>query len=354
MKRDSYFVVGVMSGTSLDGVDLCYVRLDFDSVWNFEILKAETIGYDSGWVDTLKKAIHLPEESLAELDETYTSFLGQLIKIFIKSNDISLIDAVCSHGHTVKHQPENNLTVQIGNLPRLATLIEQTVVCDFRVQDVMFGGEGAPLVPIGDKFLFHDYDFCLNLGGFANVSFDYENERIAYDICPVNIVLNHYINSLGFSYDNNGDLAATGALNTTLFETLNNLDFYSKPHPKSLGLEWVELYVFPLIDALDLEVKDVLRTFVEHAAIQIGNEINKLQKGTVLITGGGVFNSFLMERIRHYSSQEIIIPNADIIDNKEALIFGFLGVLKLRNEVNCLSSVTGARIDHSSGNVYKP
>lgn len=351
---NSYYVIGVMSGTSLDGVDLCYVRFDYSSHWSFEILKTETIPYDDVWVEQLKKAIHLPEELLSVLNEDYTSYLGQLIMAFVKTNAITRIDAVCSHGHTVSHQPENKLTVQIGNLPQLASMIEQTVVCDFRVQDVMFGGQGAPLVPIGDKFLFHDYDFCLNLGGFANASFEFEEQRIAYDICPVNIVLNHYISSLGFSYDNNGELAASGKLDETLFKTLNDLEFYKKSHPKSLGLEWVELHVFPLIDAFNLKIKDVLCTFVEHAAFQIGLEINKLQKGNVLITGGGVFNSFLMERIIHYSKREIIIPSAEIIDNKEALIFGFLGVLKLRDEVNCLSSVTGARVDHSSGNVFHP
>jgi len=354
MKIDSYYVIGVMSGTSLDGVDLCYVRLDLSSQWSFEILKTETINYDDVWVDRLKKSIHLPADLLSVLDEKYTSYLGQLIKTFIKTNNITGIDAVCSHGHTVNHQPENKLTVQIGNLPQLASIINQTVVCDFRVQDVMFGGQGAPLVPIGDKFLFHDYDFCLNLGGFANASFESKDQRIAYDICPVNIVLNHYVSTLGYSYDNNGEIAASGKLNKTLFTNLNELEFYKKVHPKSLGLEWVELNVFPVINALNLEVKDVLHTFVEHAATQIGVEINKLQKGSVLITGGGVFNTFLMDRIIKYSRLEIIIPTPEIIDNKEALIFGFLGVLKLRNEVNCLSSVTGAHIDHSSGNVYHP
>ncbi len=354
MKMNSYNVIGVMSGTSLDGVDLCYVRFSFDTHWSFEILKAETINYDDGWVERLKEGIHLSKASIDVLDEDYTNYLGRLINNFIHENDILEVDAVCSHGHTVFHQPENKLTVQIGNMAELATIIDQTLVCDFRVQDVMLDGQGAPLVPIGDKFLFHDYSFCLNLGGFANASYEQDSKRIAYDICPVNIVLNHYVNILGFNYDNNGEVAASGTINNHLFESLNDLEFYKKSHPKSLGLEWVELNVFPMIDVLNLQVKDVLRTVVEHAAFQIGVEINKLQKGNVFITGGGVFNSFLMGRISYYSKREIVIPSSEIIDYKEALIFGFLGILKLRDEVNCLSSVTGANMDHSSGNIFYP
>jgi anhydro-N-acetylmuramic acid kinase len=277
--------------------------------------------------------------------------LSEVIKTFIEKNQLKNIDAVCSHGHTILHQPENKLTLQIGNLVALAQLINQNVVCDFRVQDVLLGGQGAPLVPIGDQLLFSDYTYCVNLGGFSNISTALNNERVAYDICPVNIVLNHYIQKTGVSYDDKGILASSGEVNQLLLEKLNDLKFYKESAPKSLGLEWVKSMIFPLIDACQLSVKDVLRTFVEHIAIQIGSVLTK-NKSTVLVTGGGVYNLFLMERIREYSNAEIIISSPELIEYKEALIFGFLGVLKLRNEINVLASVTGAEKNHSSGEIF--
>jgi anhydro-N-acetylmuramic acid kinase len=246
------------------------------------------------------------------------------------------------------------MTYQIGNMPHLAVLLGQTVVCDFRVQDVALGGQGAPLVPIGDKLLFSDYDFCLNLGGFANISTDNDTDRIAYDVCPVNIVLNRYVEQLGLNYDDEGKIASTGTINEELLEKLNDLEFYKANYPKSLGLEWVDKNIFPLIDAFQLEIQDVLKTFVEHIAVQLASEINKKSHASVLVTGGGVYNTYLMNRLEAYSKNEIMIPSKAIIEFKEALIFGFLGVLKLRNEVNCLKSVTGASQNHCSGKIYLP
>ena len=236
----------------------------------------------------------------------------------------------------------------------MAKILNEKVVCDFRVQDVILGGQGAPLVPVGDELLFSEYDFCLNLGGFANISMDLNNERIAYDICPVNIVLNYYVNSVGLEYDDKGQLASTGKLNTSLLNQLNSLEFYKETYPKSLGLEWVNQNVSPLINSFNLDIKDILKTVIEHIGIQISSEINKKNKSSVLITGGGVYNDYLVNRIKHYSQGRIVIPSKSIIEFKEALIFAFLGVLKLRNEVNCLQSVTGASKNHSSGKIYLP
>jgi anhydro-N-acetylmuramic acid kinase len=244
------------------------------------------------------------------------------------------------------------LTYQIGNKPLLATLTNNTVVCDFRFQDVELGGQGAPLVPIGDELLFTDYDFCLNFGGFANISTNNDGKRIAYDICPVNIVLNHFVKSLGLAFDDKGQIASTGTVNDSLLSKLNGLDFYKKPYPKSLGLEWVNQHVFQLIDSYHIKTKDILRTFTEHIAIQISKEINKKSKTSVYITGGGVYNQFLINRITSLTKNKMVIPTTEIIEFKEALIFGFLGVLRLRNEVNSLRSVTGAIKDHSSGNIF--
>lgn len=354
MKKDIYRVLGVMSGTSLDGIDLCYVEFKMNKVWSFEILSSKTVNYNSYWRSTLAQAIHLDRKAVDSLNIEYTDYLGNVIADFIASERIVDIDAVCSHGHTIFHEPDKGITVQIGNLNKLASIVNTKVVCDFRVQDVQLGGQGAPLVPIGDKLLFHEYDFCVNLGGFANVSYNSNGQRIAYDICPVNIVLNHYVGFHGKAYDKDGAIAKKGEINPTLLKKLNDLQFYELKPPKSLGLEWVKTTIFPIIDSYNLEVQDILRTFVEHCAIQISNEINKGKLTTALFTGGGVFNSFLMDCISGYSNIKTVVPPKEIVEYKEALIFGFLGVLKLNNEVNCLSSVTGAKRDHSSGNIFLP
>lgn len=351
MKKQEYFVIGVMSGTSLDGIDLAYVHLKKDKKWSYEIICAETVSYDAVWEEKLRKGVDYSEMQLDDLNKSYTKLLAKVINGFVEKYQLRNIDAVCSHGHTILHQPENKLTLQVGNLKELSQLINQNVVCDFRVQDVQLGGQGAPLVPIGDEMLFSDYTYCVNLGGFSNISTEFNNERIAYDICPVNIVLNHYVQELGFSYDNKGAIAASGTVNEILLKKLNKLSFYDKTFPKSLGLEWVKIKILPLIDSFKLSVKDVLRTFIEHVAIQIGEEL-KQGNGLVLITGGGVYNSFLIKRIRAHSLVKINIPTADLIEYKEALIFGFLGVLKLRDEDNVLASVTGAIKNHSSGIIF--
>ena len=225
-------------------------------------------------------------------------------------------------------------------------------MCDFRVQDVQLGGQGAPLVPIGDRLLFSEFDYCLNLGGFSNISFEQDGQRIAFDISPVNTVLNFYANQLGLEFDDRGKIAQSGNLNLTLFEALNGLDFYKKPFPKSLGFEYVKEVVLPLIESYSIPKEDKMYTFVEHVALQIANAL-PMKKGTLLITGGGAYNDFLIERIQFYLPDIVIkIPDSKLLEYKEALIFGLLGVLKLRGEINVLSSVTGAKSDHSSGVIY--
>ncbi|HKK11936.1 MAG TPA: anhydro-N-acetylmuramic acid kinase, partial [Flavobacteriaceae bacterium] len=228
------------------------------------------------------------------------------------------------------------------------------VVCDFRVQDVELGGQGAPLVPIGDKLLFSNYDFCINLGGFANLSTDRDGERIAYDICPVNIVLNHYVRLMGGDFDDKGKIAKSGAIDKQLLDELNVLEFYDQSYPKSLGLEWVNEAIFPIIDRFNLKTEDILKTFTEHIAVQISKEINVDGKTPVLITGGGAYNDYLVSRIQSKTKNTIAIPSKVIVEFKEALIFGLLGILRIRGEVNCLASVTGAKYDHSSGEIFQP
>ncbi len=346
----TYYAIGLMSGTSLDGVDLVYVKFEVTNTYSYKILFAETIPYSSKWKQKLKDAFHFDAESLNRLSIEYANLLSELIIGFIDKNNIDDIDFIASHGHTIHHQPEKGYTLQIGDGKTIYKQTKIKTICDFRTQDVQLGGQGAPLVPVGDAFLFHQYDYCLNLGGFANISLDDAGKRIAYDICPVNIVLNHYVNQLKKEYDDRGNIAKSGNIHFDLLQELNALSFYSSEQPKSLGYEFVVAKIFPMINKYDLPVSDILRTYVEHVAMQIANKM--IQKKSVLITGGGAFNDFLIHRITELSKANIIIPDAVTIDFKEALIFAFLGLRKIENKINCLQSVTGAKKDHCSGVVF--
>ncbi|WP_158961045.1 anhydro-N-acetylmuramic acid kinase [Myroides fluvii] len=355
MKNSQYRVIGIMSGTSLDGVDLVYVTLSFNQgKWSFEIEQGQTMPYTETWRKKLKTAITLNKVELDVLDEQYTVHLAEVITAFIQEHALESVDFVCSHGHTILHRPDLGYTVQIGNLPILADLIQHKVVCDFRVQDVLLGGQGAPLVPIGDRLLFSEYDACLNLGGFANVSYENKlNYRLAYDLCPVNVLLNEQAQRCGFLYDDEGKLAQAGTISSPLLEALNGLDYYAKTAPKSLGVEFVASHIQPLIALYPQTAEDYLATFVEHIAQQIAQGIQLPEQARILVTGGGAFNHYLMERIRyHAASYQFDIPQPVLINYKEALIFALLGVLKVRDEVNTLASVTGAQYDHSAGIIY--
>jgi len=352
MYKDSYHIIGVMSGTSLDGIDLCYANYNFNNNWSYKILHATTYNYTDKWKDRLLNSIGLNKSGLRSLDIDYTNLLTSILRDFILQFNIRNVDAISTHGHTILHQPQKKITYQIGNLPFLSKDLNMNVVCDFRTQDVELGGQGAPLVPIGDQLLFPEYKYCLNLGGFANISYKTDNEIIAFDICPVNTVLNHYTRIIGHDFDIDGSIANTGKIVPKLLNELNSIDFYKNFKPKSLGIEWVIEIIYKIIDRNNLSTSDILRTFSEHIVIQIQNVI-KNDFSNILITGGGAKNKFLIELITNRLDNHINIPDDILIDFKEALIFGFLGVLRLRNENNCLSSVTGASKNHSSGKIYK-
>ena len=336
-----------MSGTSLDGLDICYAKFQNIANWEFEIIKTETIPYSLEWKNRLQNAILLSAEDLLALDKEYGFYLGEKTQEFISKNNITDLDFIASHGHTVFHQPQRKFTLQIGDGRAIKLTTKKPVIYDFRSQDVLMGGNGAPLVPIGDELLFSQYDACLNLGGFSNISLQKNHQRIAFDISPVNVVLNYFAEKLGKNYDENGDFARNGAINFKILEELNTLTFYQKPAPKSLGVEFVNSEIFPLLK--DEIPENIIATFTEHIAEQIAKVFNDNQLKTVLVTGGGTFNTYLLEKIRGKSQTELIVPDENIINFKEALIFAFMGVLRLRNEVNVLCSATGSSENHCSG-----
>ncbi len=344
-------VLGIMSGTSLDGMDLALVDFDDNNPANFRFLATHTYGYSPKWEKRLRDAFHATGQELTLLDAEYGYFIGDTVNRFLVETGAARPDLIASHGQTIFHAPEQAYTLQIGSGAHIAARTGITTVCDFRRQDVALGGQGAPLVPIGDRMLFGEYDYCLNIGGFANISYDDEQDRrIAFDTGPANIVLNTLARRVGKTFDAGGQIARTGKITPGLLEALNDLPYYRDLRPKSLGWEFVETEILPMIDRNELSVNDALATFTEHIAMQIARHI---RGGRVLVTGGGAYNKYLMERIRTHTNAEIVIPSPQLIDYKEALIFALLGLLRIQGKPNVLASVTGAPWDHCSGVVFE-
>jgi anhydro-N-acetylmuramic acid kinase len=349
--------IGIMSGTSLDGLDLCFCRFRFaDSRWHFSIEATDTADYPADVKEKLGTAQCMDALSFALFHKDYGKHIGETCRHFIRQNRLSP-DIIAAHGHSIFHQPAKQFTFQIGCGANIAAETGIATICDFRTTDVALGGQGAPLVPIGDRHLFADYDYCLNIGGFANISYEQDDQRIAYDICPANYVLNHYSRSVGKEYDDGGQMAAMGTVSDELLRNLNELNFYHQQGPKSLGREWVEKEVIPTMEQYDISLNDKMRTFCEHVAQQIArhslSKAGKNETTRMLITGGGIHNTFLRERIAANTDVEIVVPATEIINYKEALIFAFLGVLYVYNQTNCLSSVTGAIRNSIGGAMYR-
>ena len=347
---NSINIIGLMSGTSVDGLDICYVSFDNHAPSKYEIIDCETIDYDDNLKTKLKNIIELDNNQIKQIDDEFGEFIGLSVLKFINKNKLSKPDLISSHGHTVFHEPEFNKTLQIGNGEIINKITKIKTVNNFREQDIQLGGQGAPLVPIGDKLLFDDYKYCLNLGGFTNISVKDSRTIFAYDICPLNTVLNHYANKLGYECDLGGKLSKKGVINIDLFNELNDLDYYKKSYPKSLGLEFVIDNIFPITEKYKIKEVDILATYIEHASFQIKRNIDNGSK--VLLTGGGTFNNNLIKTLNHDSKINFIVPDKTIINYKESLIFALLGYLKINGKVNCLRSVTGASNDHSSGDIY--
>lgn len=346
--------IGLMSGTSLDGLDIAFCEFSQKGKrWAYTIRRAETVPYPVQWKKILSELHTRSGVELIEAHASYGAYLGQAVRTFVRRTGL-VPHIVSSHGHTVFHQPEAGFTFQAGDGAALAANCGYPVVCDFRTADVALGGQGAPLVPVGDRHLFGQYDFCLNLGGIANVSYESGKDRIAFDICPVNMVLNCLSQAAGKEYDDAGKMARSGVLHKALLNDLNKLSFYKQRPPRSLGREWVEGSFFPVLDTYKLPVRDKMRTVAEHVAVQVSASLKRRKKGTVLVTGGGAYNKFLIERMQAHTAHQLVLPEKETIEFKEALIFAFLGLLRARGEVNTFASVTGAACDSSGGAVYFP
>jgi anhydro-N-acetylmuramic acid kinase len=354
-----YKVIGLMSGTSLDGLDIAYCEFKKkDKSWSYKIVEAKTINYSETKKQSFINLMTSSGEELILAHNDYGFFLGKEVKKFISSKKLKP-SLIASHGHTLFHQPERKFTLQIGNGAAIYAETKIPVVSDFRSVDVALGGQGAPLVPIGDELLFGDYDFCLNLGGISNISFQQKGKRIAFDISPVNIILNDLARVKGFPFDRNGKMARSGNLNEELLSKLNSVQYYKIPSPKSLGKEWIDKTIFPIIQSTSSSVEDKLRTCTDHIAYQIAETVKgnlKKKNGSLLVTGGGAFNTYLIDKLSEYLKGKcnVIVPDKNTVMFKEALIFAFLGVLRMRNEVNCLKTVTGAEMNNIGGAVYGP
>jgi len=341
-----------MSGTSLDGLDiaLCHFFKLGGPGWKYEIVAAECFEYSPEWKQKLNEA-HLQDGlNLMALHTQYGFYIAERINMFVKSNQL-IPDLISTHGHTVFHQPEKKISFQLGNGGAIYSTTGIPVVCGFRSVDICLGGQGAPLVPVGDAILFKEYDYCLNLGGIANISYDKDGKRIAYDICGCNLLLNSIANEIGLDYDDGGRLAGLGNADQSLLKTLNTWGYYKSSPPKSLDKETMLSELLPVLKSYNLSSEDKLATITEHISEQVSKSI-EMKTGSVLITGGGAFNDALVNKIRKKTSLDVIIPSSGLIKFKEALVFAFLGLLRANNEINTLASVTGASRDSMGGALY--
>lgn len=348
MEQNSIKILGLMSGTSLDGLDLALC--EFNSQNNkitFSLIEAQTIAYDNVWKEKLQNAFKSNAEQYFKLHHLYGEFIAEKVNAFLKQNN-QTANYISSHGHTIFHQPQLGFTTQIGCGATIAAKTGITTVCDFRSLDVALNGQGAPLVPIGDRDLFHQAESCLNIGGIANISFTKNNKTSAFDICIANMALNHLTETIGKAFDDGGEMAQEGICDNTLLQSLLKIN----TQQQSLGREFFENHFLLLINSSAISLNDKLATCVEYIALQISETLNKQQLNSVLITGGGAYNTFLIERLKHYYKGIIDIPADNIIQFKEAIIFAYLGYLRINEQTNTLNSVTNASRNSIGGAVY--
>jgi len=364
-------VIGLMSGSSLDGLDIAYVEFwKEQNRWQYTLLVGETIAYSEKWLQPLQNIRNVSSDELETLHTQFGVLMGEYVNQFIEKYNLKP-ELIASHGHTVFHKPAEGYTFQLGDGQAIANTTHHTTVADFRLKDIALGGQGAPLVPIGDELLFNEYKACINLGGIANISFKNNQRRVAFDVCPANQLLNFLANKKGFAYDKDGNLASRGTLLESLYQKLSEEPFYLKPFPKSLSNEYIAEHFIPILEAARGTIEDQLHTVTLHIADQLYKAITLLQKradiysapilhrelrtikGEILVTGGGVQNQFLISELEDLTTYRIKVPSAPLIDFKEALVFALMGVLKINGEINCLASATGASEDSIGGVIFQ-
>ena len=357
-----YRAIGLMSGSSLDGLDIVFAEFHENAgKWNFEWKAVDCYAYTEEWQKRLRHATSLNAFDYQLLHVEYGHYLGREVNRFIDQYDLQYqVGLIASHGHTSFHLPSRGMTAQLGDGAAIAAETGLPVVSDLRAMDVALGGQGAPIVPIGERLLLGDYQYFLNLGGIANLSRN-GDPYLAFDVCPANRVLNELAAELGLAYDPAGAHAASGKLLPGLLEQLDQLGYYRETGPKSLANEFGTDTVLPLVKAQGAPVADLMRTYVEHIAGQIARSVAGLQAdpsaapSKMLVTGGGAFHAFLIERLREKlapANVELALPDNNLIQYKEALIMALIGILRWREEVNVYSSVTGARRDSVGGAMW--
>ena len=348
---NAYQAIGIMSGSSLDGLDICAATFQKGTKWGFQMDAFVAVPFPDDLYHQLLNCRSLSGESLHRLDIQLGLWLGGQVVDFMNENRLNPV-VIGSHGHTVFHQVDHHLSLQIGNGHAIAEKTGVPVVADFRQQNVLLGGHGAPLVPIGDILLFEEYDAWINIGGIANATIRTKKGFEAGDIVPANQVLNALANKLGFPFDEGGQFAQQGKLNRNWHNYLGSIDFFEKPFPKSISNEWVKK---ELLDSLpETNPEDALFTYTSFMASQIAGILPEETK-RALVTGGGALNTFLIDQLKAERSEvDFEVPEEDLIQSKEALVFAFMGLLRHQGEVNCLASYTGSNKDISAGVVYMP
>ncbi len=348
LEKKNFTALGLMSGTSLDGLDICCATFNVENHSIFYIHKTATIPYTQLWKSKLASAHLLSGLELMQLNHDFGVYCGNQINAFLETITCE-IDFISSHGHTVFHSPSTGFTTQIGNGAAIYAQTGIKTIADFRSLDVALGGQGAPLVPIGDLLLFKNYQACLNLGGISNISIKSDNQIIAQDLGYCNLLLNYLTKRhYDLEYDKDGKLGRSGKIEPILLNQF--LEFTNNKGGKSLAREDFETFLGFINDTYSKE--NTLRTSYEYIAVYLSNNLNINKVKEVLASGGGAHNTFLIELTQSKTETTIVLPNSEIIDFKEALIFAFLGLLRILNKENCLNSVTQASKNSIGGAIW--
>lgn len=346
-----------MSGSSLDGLDIAYCKFDIqENIFDFEIVQSITIPFPENIFHALQQAV-TDSGIVQEADVLFGDFCGREVFKFLQNNNLILPDFIASHGHTIAHHPEKGFSLQIGNANDIRKHVSVPVINDFRITDIRAGGQGAPLVPMCDAMLFNDYDVCLNIGGIANISFVNNGKRFGFDICGANQILNSIANKLNMPYDDGGNIAATGKINQSLLQALNADKFLNKSFPKSLDNAYVQKHFISILDNFNVSLQDQMATATEHIAQQVSNVIQysfpDSKQLKILVTGGGAYNTTLVNRIATLCNTQIQLPSDSIIQYKEALAIALMGVLRWKQLPNFFPSVTGAKTAVCGGEIIQ-